>query len=233
MFPIAVNRGNSRGPTFDLDGNVIGVNTAIYSLSGGNVGIAFDIRAYTVKSVVAQLRDHRLLTAGLRVGHRLAHVGGGGNRAVHIEDDVPGLEAVARVLSGSICVTATPSPRLRAGASERPTWGTSLAGASRPSVSARACRLGAIRRGSRRGVRTAIAVDAELHRGSRRHGADAPSESRASGTVSPGAQTRGPHAKEEKIGALSSISITTATGRKIAKDNGRTRATTGSTASTG
>ena len=50
----AVNSGNSGGPTFDLDGNVIGVNTAIYSPSGGNVGIAFDIPADTVKTVVAR-----------------------------------------------------------------------------------------------------------------------------------------------------------------------------------
>jgi serine protease Do len=60
----AVNRGNSGGPTFDLDGNVIGVNTAIFSPSGGNVGIAFDIPADTVKAVVAQLRDHGNVTRG-------------------------------------------------------------------------------------------------------------------------------------------------------------------------
>lgn len=52
----AVNRGNSGGPSFDLDGNVIGVNTAIYSPSGGNVGIAFAIPSDTVKTVVAQLK---------------------------------------------------------------------------------------------------------------------------------------------------------------------------------
>ncbi len=52
-----VNKGNSGGPTFDVDGNVIGVNTAIFSPSGGSVGIAFAIPADTVKSVVAQLRD--------------------------------------------------------------------------------------------------------------------------------------------------------------------------------
>jgi serine protease Do len=52
-----VNKGNSGGPTFDVDGNVIGVNTAIFSPSGGSVGIAFAIPASTVKTVVAQLKD--------------------------------------------------------------------------------------------------------------------------------------------------------------------------------
>ncbi len=41
----AVNRGNSGGPSFDLDGKVIGMNTAIFSPSGGNVGIAFAVPA--------------------------------------------------------------------------------------------------------------------------------------------------------------------------------------------
>jgi len=52
-----INKGNSGGPTFDMEGNVIGVNTAIFSPSGGSVGIAFDIPAETVKTVVAQLKD--------------------------------------------------------------------------------------------------------------------------------------------------------------------------------
>jgi serine protease Do len=51
-----VNKGNSGGPAFDVDGDVVGVNTAIYSPSGGSVGIAFSIPAATVKSVVAQLK---------------------------------------------------------------------------------------------------------------------------------------------------------------------------------
>ncbi len=59
-----VNKGNSGGPTFDTEGNVIGVNTAIYSPSGGSVGIAFAIPADTVKSVVSQLRDHGSVTRG-------------------------------------------------------------------------------------------------------------------------------------------------------------------------
>jgi serine protease Do len=52
-----MNRGNSGGPSFDVDGNVIGINTAIYSPSGGSVGIGFDIPADTAKTVVAQLKE--------------------------------------------------------------------------------------------------------------------------------------------------------------------------------
>lgn len=59
-----VNKGNSGGPTFDVDGNVIGVNTAIYSPSGGSVGIAFAIPAETVKSVIGQLRAKGSVTRG-------------------------------------------------------------------------------------------------------------------------------------------------------------------------
>ncbi len=59
-----VNKGNSGGPTFDVNGNVIGVNTAIFSPSGGSVGIGFDIPAETVKTVVAQLKDSGHVTRG-------------------------------------------------------------------------------------------------------------------------------------------------------------------------
>ncbi len=52
-----VNKGNSGGPTFNLKGEVIGVNTAIFSPSGGSVGIAFDIPATTVAAIIPQLKD--------------------------------------------------------------------------------------------------------------------------------------------------------------------------------
>jgi serine protease Do len=59
-----INKGNSGGPAFDMNGNVIGVNTAIYSPSGGSVGIGFDIPAATAKLVVAQLKDKGYITRG-------------------------------------------------------------------------------------------------------------------------------------------------------------------------
>ena len=60
----AVNRGNSGGPTFNLAGEVIGVNTAIVSPSGGNVGIAFAIPAENVNRVVSELKETGTVTRG-------------------------------------------------------------------------------------------------------------------------------------------------------------------------
>src|SRR6185312_9382331 len=55
---------NSGGPAFNIDGKVIGVNTAIYSPSGGSVGIGFDIPAETAKMVIAQLKDRGYVERG-------------------------------------------------------------------------------------------------------------------------------------------------------------------------
>jgi len=60
----SVNRGNSGGPTFNLAGEVVGVNTAIFSPSGGNVGIAFAIPASTVDQVVTALKENGSVTRG-------------------------------------------------------------------------------------------------------------------------------------------------------------------------
>jgi serine protease Do len=59
-----INQGNSGGPTFDLSGRVVGVNSAIFSPSGGSVGIGFAIPASTVKSIVDQLRQSGNVTRG-------------------------------------------------------------------------------------------------------------------------------------------------------------------------
>jgi serine protease Do len=59
-----VNRGNSGGPTFDLHGRVVGVNTAIYSPSGGSVGIGFAIPTSVARDVIAQLRENGAVSRG-------------------------------------------------------------------------------------------------------------------------------------------------------------------------
>ena len=59
-----VNQGNSGGPTFDVSGKVIGINSAIVSPTGGSVGIGFAIPAETVRTVVADLRDKGRVVRG-------------------------------------------------------------------------------------------------------------------------------------------------------------------------
>jgi serine protease Do len=53
----SINRGNSGGPMFNMDGQVIGINTAIYSPSGGSIGIGFAIPSALAKAVVAELQN--------------------------------------------------------------------------------------------------------------------------------------------------------------------------------
>ncbi|MES1990279.1 MAG: DegQ family serine endoprotease [Pseudomonadota bacterium] len=60
----SINRGNSGGPTFDIHGNVIGVNTAIYSPTGGSVGIGFAIPSKIAEKVIKQLREDGKVTRG-------------------------------------------------------------------------------------------------------------------------------------------------------------------------
>jgi serine protease Do len=59
-----INRGNSGGPTFNLNGEVIGINTAIYSPNGGSVGIGFAVPSNVAKTVVAQLQAHGKVSRG-------------------------------------------------------------------------------------------------------------------------------------------------------------------------
>jgi serine protease Do len=59
-----INRGNSGGPMFDMDGDVVGVNTAIFSPSGGSIGIGFAIPSSLAKNVIDQLREHGHIQRG-------------------------------------------------------------------------------------------------------------------------------------------------------------------------
>jgi serine protease Do len=60
----SINRGNSGGPTFNLQGQVIGINTAIYSPNGGSVGIGFAIPSDLAKPVIDQLEAHGKVARG-------------------------------------------------------------------------------------------------------------------------------------------------------------------------
>jgi serine protease Do len=68
-----INRGNSGGPLFDMDGNVVGVATAIFSPSGGSVGVGFAIPSNLVREVISQLREHGRIERGW-IGVRIQEV---------------------------------------------------------------------------------------------------------------------------------------------------------------
>jgi serine protease Do len=101
-----INRGNSGGPTFDLHGQVIGINTAIYSPSGGSVGIGFAIPSNLAKDVVAELKEHGHMTWGWL--------------GVSIQNITPsvakGLGLNSNQVSGALVATVVPdSPAAKAG----------------------------------------------------------------------------------------------------------------------
>ena len=60
----SINRGNSGGPSFNRDGEVIGINTAIFSPNGGSIGIGFAIPSSEAKPIIAELRDHGRIERG-------------------------------------------------------------------------------------------------------------------------------------------------------------------------
>jgi serine protease Do len=68
-----INRGNSGGPLFDMDGNVIGINSQIYTPSGGSVGIGFSIPSNLARQVIGQLRQFGVARRGW-IGVRIQQV---------------------------------------------------------------------------------------------------------------------------------------------------------------
>ena len=69
----SINLGNSGGPLFDLDGDLIGINSVIFSRGGGNIGLGFAIPVNMVKNVVDQLKEHGTVTRGW-LGVMIQHV---------------------------------------------------------------------------------------------------------------------------------------------------------------
>jgi serine protease Do len=100
----AVNRGNSGGPTFNLDGEVVGVNTAIYSPSGGNVGIAFAIPSKTAADVVAQLKNSGSVNRGWL-----------GVKIQNIDEDTAASLGLTEAKGALVTEVTTPGPAAEAG----------------------------------------------------------------------------------------------------------------------
>ncbi len=99
-----INRGNSGGPLFDMNGTVVGVNSAIFSPSGGSVGIGFSIPSNLVKEVISQLRQYGAARRGW-VGVRIQQV---------TEDLAEGLGLPTT--SGALVADVTPNgPAAKAG----------------------------------------------------------------------------------------------------------------------
>lgn len=116
----AVNRGNSGGPTFNLDGEVIGVNTAIYSPSGGNVGIAFAVPARTAGEVIAQLRSSGSVSRGwlgVKIesidDDKAAGLGLGEARGALVNEATAGGPAIAAGLKAGDAIVAVNGDKIR------------------------------------------------------------------------------------------------------------------------
>jgi serine protease Do len=99
-----INKGDSGGPTFDLNGRVIGVNMMIFSPSGGSVGIAFAVPADTLRMVIPQLRDKGTVTRGWL-----------GVQIQSVTPDIAGVLGLKEAHGALVAGAQTNSPAERAG----------------------------------------------------------------------------------------------------------------------
>ena len=122
----AVNRGNSGGPTFNLEGEVVGVNTAIYSPSGGNVGIAFAIPAMTASEVVTQLKSGGSVNRGW-LGVKIQNIDEDTAASLGLSEPKGALvsEVTLRVAPRPTPASRTATPSCRSTATRSPTAATS------------------------------------------------------------------------------------------------------------
>jgi serine protease Do len=104
-----INKGNSGGPTFNLDGQVVGINTAIYSPNGGSIGIAFDIPSNTAKAVIAQLKATGHVRHGW-LGVTVQTVTPEIASSLGLEDSAQGGALVSEVRDGSPAASAGLKP---------------------------------------------------------------------------------------------------------------------------
>ncbi len=100
----SINPGNSGGALINLGGELIGINSAIFSGSGGNIGIGFAIPVNIAKSIMAQLIEHGEVQRGL-LGVSISDFNAETAAALGIEDDVEGA-LVQEVVSGSAAEVA-------------------------------------------------------------------------------------------------------------------------------
>ena len=114
----AINRGNSGGPLFNMDGNVIGINTAIYSPSGGSIGLGFAIPSSLAEPIVAQLKESGRVERGLlgvqiqpmtkEIAESLSLKSDKGALVAMVQPDSPAL--AAGIKSGDVIVSVDGKP---------------------------------------------------------------------------------------------------------------------------
>jgi len=150
-----INKGDSGGPSFDVDGRVIGVNMMIFSPSGGSIGIAFAVPAETVRMVVPQLKEKGSVTRGW-LGVQLQSLTPDLAKALGLQQtqgalvaaaETDGPAAKAGITSGDVVASVNGTP-IRNGAELSRTISAFAPGTS--------VRIGVLRQGEEKSIITAL-----------------------------------------------------------------------------